>query len=1168
MVAQRLRPLALLAVFALLLTFLFPLIFPIAAQPTTANLLSNGDFEQGTTAPWQGITSTQLTTDYAASGQSSVRITSQEASQGWINVQAGQEYVLTAWFRWSRFAGNQWGYAHLTVEDTAYRELGSIINPQTSYERDRWHKLALTFTAPTGGVRVRFGLYGPQDDVELYFDDLQLRSRDANVAPTLDPVANTLSGTTPLTVAFEARADDPDGAVRSYRWEFGDGTESRSPDPTHIFRSRGSYPVKLTVWDNDGAAQSQTLTITVTDAVNPAITINAPTTQQIWTTSAASLALEGQASTPTGTLAMLAWDNLRTGAAGSLAVPTEATMTWATPSIALAPGRNDLQVSVVDSRGRAHSARLVVQRQLEAPRIYDVQVQTSTVAVYERYEVRFQVDTVASSPLFSYTDQPPPGVTPGSGVTVEGVITTPSGATVTHPAFFFTSAIRQGQGSSASYAPGTTSGWALRYAPLEPGRHQVYLRVRDASGETMVDIGSFEAGTPRRAGFIGVSSADSRYFQFSDGSLFWPLGPAWAVDLQGGRGFNFERPWLGGLGIYSTNWARWKSTAETLGNEGFSSRLTFLEHYPGHELAQELTYPEGYRLWIGCFGDEAFCPRFKANTDYEVKLRVKVVELAGPRNAAYPYGLVLKFHGWPQEPGFEEAHRNYASLIPPISVDRDWHTVVARYRTGSDEGAGQARGDLSLYLDNVTAGRAYIDELSVREILPGETRGPELIRNPRADLHTYVEQRPAAFLDDQLVRGEADGIYYRYVVHDKNDWIQNHLSRDGIFVASGDGYYQPEGTRARWLLEQWWRYLVARWGYTTAVHSWELNNEGPPDDGSGTHAQMTQDFARFMREQDAHPHMASTSFWCCWEPTFWGDRVRFPDVAYADIHEYPTLDVRLADGSPAVYDVAGFQAETSMAYAADKVGRPIIRGEVGLSGEPVFTMLSQANPGIWFHNLLWAQLNPGAVFDPGYWFSEHFNVIDAQAHAVPFAAFVATLDVQRGGYGDAEARLSNSQLRAYGQRNVARGKAHLWVQNRLHTWRNVMGGAGAVAITPQSGTLSLTLQPNRRYEVAWWDSYAGTVLRRELVTSTANGEITLTITNLASDLALTIEPETPDPEPSATPTTTPGPSATATTTPSPGPSVTPGPSATPGPSVTPGPTPERERIYLPLVRAR
>jgi PKD repeat protein len=55
------------------------------------------------------------------------------------------------------------------------------------------------------------------------------------------------------TVTFDASTSyDPDGAVVSYTWEFGDGTTSTGITAAHSYAMEGSYTVTLQVTDNDG----------------------------------------------------------------------------------------------------------------------------------------------------------------------------------------------------------------------------------------------------------------------------------------------------------------------------------------------------------------------------------------------------------------------------------------------------------------------------------------------------------------------------------------------------------------------------------------------------------------------------------------------------------------------------------------------------------------------------------------------------------------------------------------------------------------------------------------------------------------------------------------------------------------------------------------------------
>ncbi len=82
------------------------------------------------------------------------------------------------------------------------------------------------------------------------------------------PMASfTVTPSEPMTnqpVTFDASASvDPDGTITAYTWEFGDQTTGQNKVVTHVYKTAGTYPVKLTVTDDKGAQSSATKEITV-----------------------------------------------------------------------------------------------------------------------------------------------------------------------------------------------------------------------------------------------------------------------------------------------------------------------------------------------------------------------------------------------------------------------------------------------------------------------------------------------------------------------------------------------------------------------------------------------------------------------------------------------------------------------------------------------------------------------------------------------------------------------------------------------------------------------------------------------------------------------------------------------------------------------------------------
>lgn len=90
-----------------------------------------------------------------------------------------------------------------------------------------------------------------------------------NEPPTAVFMVSVQSGDAPLMVAFDAsQSSDSDGTIASFDWNFGDSSSGFGNPTTHTFTQAGSYPVTLTVRDDDGAIGTAIRLITVTQTVN------------------------------------------------------------------------------------------------------------------------------------------------------------------------------------------------------------------------------------------------------------------------------------------------------------------------------------------------------------------------------------------------------------------------------------------------------------------------------------------------------------------------------------------------------------------------------------------------------------------------------------------------------------------------------------------------------------------------------------------------------------------------------------------------------------------------------------------------------------------------------------------------------------------------------------
>jgi hypothetical protein len=336
----------------------------------------------------------------------------------------------------------------------------------------------------------------------------------------------------------------------------------------------------------------------------------------------------------------------------------------------------------------------------------------------------------------------------------------------------------------------------------------------------------------------------------------------------------------------------------------------------------------------------------------------------------------------------------------------------------------------------------------------------------------------------------------------------------------GNNWFYGPGrgmSKVRWLQQAWWRYLQARWGYSTAIHSWELLNEGDP--ASKQHYILADEFGKYMHQFAPNHHMVSTSFWHSFpQDAFWANAA-YPDVDFADIHQY------VDQSSSAYQDTVLSTLDLSNQVGAKQpggAGKPVVRGEIGFTvdgSEPASQELLADQNGIWLHNFIWSGINPGGLIE-SYWY-ESFHIYWLQPngaimfdHRPQFGAFynfIKHIPLNNGFYQDAQAIVSNTQLRVLGQKDLLHGTAHLWIQNVDHSWKNVVDG---VLIQDVTGTIRISgFQAGQSYLLQWWDPYMldpeRQVMRTELITAQADQSITLRVEKLKSDLAVMIQPSQP-----------------------------------------------------------
>lgn len=129
-------------------------------------------------------------------------------------------------------------------------------NPTYTFEEVGTYEVELTVTDAEGLTDV--------DTITINVTE------EENLKPTARASATPLSGEAPLEVQFTGDKSEDDLNIASFKWRFAQGEISNEVNPSFTFTQAGTYPVVLTVKDENGLEDKANLTITVVESKNEA----------------------------------------------------------------------------------------------------------------------------------------------------------------------------------------------------------------------------------------------------------------------------------------------------------------------------------------------------------------------------------------------------------------------------------------------------------------------------------------------------------------------------------------------------------------------------------------------------------------------------------------------------------------------------------------------------------------------------------------------------------------------------------------------------------------------------------------------------------------------------------------------------------------------------------
>lgn len=183
------------------------------------------------------------------------------------------------------------------------------------------------------------------------------------------------------------------------------------------------------------------------------------------------------------------------------------------------------------------------------------------------------------------------------------------------------------------------------------------------------------------------------------------------------------------------------------------------------------------------------------------------------------------------------------------------------------------------------------------------------------------------------------------------------------------------------------RYIVARWGYSQSIMSWELFNEVDWTDNFNTYKNNVKDWhiemADYLKTLDVNKHLVTTSYANnAFDPNTWNSTT----IDFTQTHNYigsPNLENALAD---------------ACSDYLNQYNKPTINGEFGI--DPGNSSLSTIDPnGIHIHNSIWATAFSGAMgAGMTWWWDSYIEPRNLYTHYKPLSEFVATLSLKADNY--------------------------------------------------------------------------------------------------------------------------------------------------------------------------
>lgn len=357
-------------------------------------------------------------------------------------------------------------------------------------------------------------------------------------------------------------------------------------------------------------------------------------------------------------------------------------------------------------------------------------------------------------------------------------------------------------------------------------------------------------------------------------------------------------------------------------------------------------------------------------------------------------------------------------------------------------------------------------------------------------------QRQAWQLDYLFELAEKHGIYIMLCLTNHGqfsrstnpEWDQNpyNVANSGFLQEPAKFLTDP---RAKDLFRRKLRYIVARWGYSPNLFSWEWFNEVNLTSGLSDDALLVpwmEEMNAYLKSLDPYGHLVSNSF----SSSIRGDEPHWTTgaVDYLQIHQYNQYN----------WSMIWYQYLQDIRRVSSK---PVLIGEYGLQTGVIDPK------GIHFHEGLWAGIFTGAAGSGMlWWWDTYIEPNDLYYHFKGVSSFFAGERLHEGRLKPARLTTTNEDLQALGL--LGEERALIWVRSAKYNHRYFENqafkvGPEKVVFPKVKGAVEIPgLRPGA-YLLQRWDTITGKMLSQAEIRH-KGGVYTLKLPEFDKDLAFKI----------------------------------------------------------------